>query len=102
VDPEAWQAWFGVLVSSNGVKELSGDLAIPAVVRFPVALVLAWWAGRTDRAWMLPIAVVLLLPVIWPNSLAILTASAALVYVRRSATVEAADRASTLARARVA
>jgi hypothetical protein len=92
-DPDAWRAWFGVLVSSNGVKELTGDLAIPAVVRFPVALLVAWWAGRTDRAWLLPVAVVLFLPVIWPNSLAILTASAALVRVRRTAAVgRRADR----------
>jgi len=102
VDPGAWQAWFGVLVSSNGVKELSGDLAIPAVVRFPVALVMAWWAGRTDRAWLLPIAVVLLLPVIWPNSLAILTACAALVHVRRSTAAGAATATPALARARAA
>jgi hypothetical protein len=79
VDPPAWRDWFSVLLASNEVTELNGDLAIPALVRFPVALALTWWGARTDRAWVVPIAVVLLLPVIWPNGLAILVGCAALL-----------------------
>jgi hypothetical protein len=31
-------------------------------------------AARTDRAWLLPVAVVLALPVVWLNGLAVLVA----------------------------
>ncbi len=32
------------------------------------------YAGGRDRAWLVPIAVVLALPILWPDSLAILFA----------------------------
>jgi hypothetical protein len=44
-------------------------------VRLPIAAILAWWAGRTGRAWVVPIAVFLALPILWLQGLAILTAS---------------------------
>lgn len=79
LDPDAWRTWFAVLVSNNEVEHLNGNLPIMAAIRFPVALVLAWWGGRTDRPWVMPIAVLLLLPVIWPNGFAILIGCAALL-----------------------
>ena len=47
----------------------------PLVVRLPIAALLAYWAGRTGRAWVVPIAVFLALPILWLQGLAILTAS---------------------------
>lgn len=82
IDPEAWHTWIGVLLSNAGATNLSGDVPIPALVRFPVALALIWWGALRDRPWVLPIAVILLLPVIWPNGLAILIGCAALVPAR--------------------
>lgn len=79
-DPHGWETWIGTLISNNEVEHLSGNLPIPALVRFPAALLLTWWGARTDRAWVMPIAVLLLLPVIWPNGLAILIGCAALVH----------------------
>ena len=46
----------------------------PLVVRLPISLVLVVIAARTDRPWVLPIAVTLALPVVWLNGLAILAA----------------------------
>lgn len=85
VDPRAWLEWLAVLFSNVGARDLSGDLAVPAVVRFPLAITLIAWGARHDRRWVLPLACLLLLPVIWPNGLAILLASAALIGDRGSA-----------------
>lgn len=82
-DPGAWRTWVSVLLANNEVTELTGDVPIPAAVRFPIALALTWWAARTDRAWVLPIAVLLFLPVIWPNGFAVLIGCAALARERQ-------------------
>ena len=84
LDPDAWRTWISVLISNNEVENLSGNVPIIAAIRFPVALGLTWWGGRTDRPWVMPIAVLLLLPVIWPNGFAILIACAALVRLPRT------------------
>ena len=77
-EASAWVDWGTVLLSNATPHELSGDLAIPAAVRFPVGLVIVAWGALTDRRWVVPIAAILFLPVIWPNTLALLLASAAL------------------------
>jgi hypothetical protein len=51
-------------------------------VRFPVAVIVAAVAGLTGRAWLVPIAVVLAMPVVWANSLAVLAACVPLWSVR--------------------
>ncbi|HEX2883643.1 MAG TPA: glycosyltransferase family 87 protein [Candidatus Limnocylindria bacterium] len=76
----SWAEWMTMLASNATPVQLHGDIAVPAHVRFPVALLLVAWGARTDRAWVVPIACVLLLPVIWPNALALLLGSAALFY----------------------
>ena len=43
-------------------------------MRLPIAIAIAGVAGLTNRAWLLPVAVTLALPVLWLNSLAILAA----------------------------
>jgi hypothetical protein len=95
-DPGAWRTWFAVLVSNSGATNLSGDFAVPALVRFPVAVALTYWGARTDRPWTLPIAVVLLLPVIWPNGLAVLVGCAALVPSREPGSRAGTRRGSRL------
>jgi hypothetical protein len=76
----SWAEWVTMLASNATPVQLHGDIAVPAHVRFPVALLLVAWGARTDRPWVVPIACVLLLPVIWPNALALLLGSAALFY----------------------
>ena len=74
----AWLDWVTMLLGQGTPRELSGDLAIPAHVRFPVALALVAWGAGSDRRWVVPVACLLLMPVIWPNTLALLLGSAAL------------------------
>ena len=95
-DPDGWRTWFAVLLSNSGVTHLSGDLPIPALVRFPIALALTWWAARTNRPWVVPVAVVLLLPVIWPNGFAILIGCAALVRMHAPGREPATEQGAAL------
>ena len=88
LDPDGWRTWISVLISNNEVENLSGNLPIMAAIRFPVALALAWWGARSDRPWVMPIAVLLLLPVIWPNGFAILVGCAARFRVRQASARE--------------
>ncbi len=48
---------------------------IPLPLRLIVAAVLVVWGARTDRAWVLPVAVALSVPFLWWNVLAVLVAS---------------------------
>jgi hypothetical protein len=80
----AWLDWATMLLGHGTPRELTGDIAIPAHVRFPVALLLVVWGARTDRRWIVPVAVLLLMPVIWPNTLALLLASATLAVAPRA------------------
>jgi hypothetical protein len=79
VSPGEWQAWIDFLRESAG--DSSGEVYLspvvvtfPLVVRFPLALVLAVWAARTDRPWLLPVAMVLASPVVGWGTLAMLAA----------------------------
>ena len=49
-------------------------LPIPVPVRFPIAIAMIVWGARTDRRWVLPVAALLSLPVIWYGSLSLLVA----------------------------
>lgn len=77
-EASAWVDWGTVLLSNATPHELSGDLGVPAAIRFPLGLLLIGWGGLTDRRWVVPVAAILFLPVIWPNTLALLLGSAAL------------------------
>jgi hypothetical protein len=73
IAPGLWSEWFSLLASRSAAP--GGDLgfytAIPLLIRVPAAAVLIVWAARTDRPWIVPIAAVLALPVLWPNSYAV-------------------------------
>jgi hypothetical protein len=75
---DGWIDWMAVLLNNTHVGALNGDIAIPAVVRFPIALLLIAWGARRNQRWVVPIACVLLLPAVWPAGLAILVGCAAL------------------------
>jgi len=69
VAPAWWESWFSFLrASAAGAPQ-----QLP-LVRIVIAAVLIVWAARTARPWIVPIAVVLALPVIWLHSLAMLVA----------------------------
>nr|WP_300045533.1 glycosyltransferase 87 family protein [uncultured Nocardioides sp.] len=74
--PDLWQQWFGFLVDQ---ARLSGGavgyefLPGPAY-RLPVALALVVWGARTDRVWVIPVAMVVASPFIWNGTLTLLAA----------------------------
>ena len=72
IGPELWAQWIEVLAgrSTTAAPHLGIWGAIPLLLRLPVAAALVIWAARTDRAWVVPIAAVLSMPVLWPNAFA--------------------------------
>jgi hypothetical protein len=84
IAPGLWTEWFSLLSGRSAAP--GGDLgfytAIPLAIRIPVAGALVVWAARTDRAWVVPVAAVLALPVLWPNAYAVAVGAIALVVHR--------------------
>ncbi len=80
IAPGMWAEWIRSLFSFAAAQP---PTAVPPLwVRLPIAAVIAWWAGRTGRAWLVPVAAFLALPVLWIQGLAILTASFPLYWER--------------------
>ena len=105
VAPDVWRQWVALLVRDAGAPlDTPGWYApIPLLVRLPVAAVVVTWGALTDRRWTLPVAVVLSLPILWLNNLAILAALPALgatwpLPARRLAAEPTAERAPELAK----
>jgi hypothetical protein len=73
--PNLWTQWFGLLGSWSSMTPPNTILLGPLAIRLPIAAALAWHAGRTGRAWLVPVACFLAAPVLWLQSTAILTAS---------------------------
>ena len=76
VAPDLWQDWWDFLTVQ---ARLSGGAVgyefIPGpAFRVPVAVVLVVWAARTDRVWVLPLAMLVATPFIWNGSLTLLAA----------------------------
>jgi Glycosyltransferase family 87 len=80
IAPQLWIEWVRSLVISSG-HEIP-TVAGPLILRVPVAAALAWYAGQTDRAWLVPVACVVAMPTPWIQSTAILTASFPLYWER--------------------
>jgi hypothetical protein len=75
IDGRAWWAWLEMILRSRppGTPELT-YIDVPLAARLPLAAALVAWGAHTDRRWTLPVGVVLAMPTIWFNSLAILVA----------------------------
>jgi hypothetical protein len=73
IAPGLWLDWFRLLAAAPTMPVPS--IVPPLLLRLPAAAAIAWYAGRTDRAWLVPVACVVAMPTIWLQSLAILTAS---------------------------
>ena len=75
LDPAAWAQWLQILSGSSSTPETVGPyLPVSILVRLPLAAAVVVAAALTSRAWLLPVAVVLAMPVLWINSLAVLAA----------------------------
>ena len=75
--PGLWPAWINYILGT-GLTPDTGTayvMPIPFLIRFPAAVLLVTWGARTNRAWTLPTASMLALPVLWLVGLAMLTAA---------------------------
>jgi hypothetical protein len=68
LQPGAWSDWIAFLLASTG----RGDALIP---RIALGIVLVLFGAVTGRAWLVPVAVWITLPVVWINAWVILLAS---------------------------
>ncbi len=76
LDPTAWHAWLDILRTSSSTPAQTPGwfLSVDLLVRLPVAAALVVAAAAVRRSWLVPIGVVLAMPVLWLNSLAVLAA----------------------------
>jgi Glycosyltransferase family 87 len=75
--PYLWFDWVNRLRGDSGTAGSGYLLGI--VVRVAVAAALVAIGARTNRAWLVPVASMLAIPIIWPDSLAILLAAPHLI-----------------------
>lgn len=79
--PSLWFEWVARL---RGDSTRAGDLYVALIgVRLGLAAAIVVYAGWRGRAWLVPVAAVLALPILWPDSLAILLACFPLAKRRR-------------------
>lgn len=73
LDGGLWRQWLDLVLAANAGEQVEqAQVAIPLLVRLPVAVALVAWGGLTDRRWTVPVAVTIGLPVLWPSGFAIL------------------------------
>jgi hypothetical protein len=78
IAPGAWFDWIKFLTSSQetgaGANDWYSFLFPPLWLRIVAAALLVIWGARTDRRWVVPIAMVISMPVIWVTTPAMLVA----------------------------
>jgi hypothetical protein len=81
--PGLWADWIERMTDDSG--RAGGPYLAILVARVMIAAGIVLYAGWRDRAWLIPIALVVALPILWPDSLAILLACFPLIarYARR-------------------
>lgn len=72
IGPDLWFAWLDRM--RGDAQTAGGPYQLVIALRTVLAAALVAYAGWRNQAWIVPIAVVLALPVLWPDSLAILLA----------------------------
>jgi glycosyl transferase family 87 len=74
LDPGGWAGWFGLLLRLDFPTPAGGLLYIPVSfwIRAPIAVAVVVWGALTDRAWTVPVAACLAMPIMWLNSPTIL------------------------------
>lgn len=81
LDPSAWAQWIDLLTAGaataggGSFQTVGYYLPVPLLPRLILAAAIVAFAALTNRRWLVPFAVVLALPVVWSNSLAILAAA---------------------------
>jgi hypothetical protein len=94
VSAPLWSEWFGLLAANAGETARIQVIPLPLLVRLPVAAILVAYAAWSDRAWLLPIGVMVGLPNVWTSSTALLAAVPALWRYREHPTEARAESSS--------
>ncbi|MDQ3870548.1 MAG: DUF2029 domain-containing protein [Chloroflexota bacterium] len=76
--PHLWLEWRLVLAASSAAVP-DAPFNAPLLIRLPLAAALVIWGARTDRAWTVPAAATLAMPVLWFAALSTLCAVVPLV-----------------------
>ena len=74
IAPQMWQEWISYLVTNASGTPGGAWVPVPVWLRVAAAVVIVVWGARTDRAWTVPIASAIALPVLWFAGFAILAA----------------------------
>ncbi len=76
VDARLWLAWVSqsLFATAAGAPLNQFSVPVPLPLRTLAAAAIVVWGARTDRAWTVPVAVTLGLPVLWPSGFAVLAA----------------------------
>lgn len=74
IAPALWFEWIELLRSSSGVVDPWAFIELPLLPRLPVAVGLVLLAGWRRWPWMVPIASIVAMPVIWMGALVLLLA----------------------------
>lgn len=86
VDGRLWRQWIEQAILPAATQPMTQpSIAIPLAIRLPAAIVVVAWGARTDRAWTVPLAAALALPVLWFAGLSILAAIPAIDRLRGTA-----------------
>jgi hypothetical protein len=74
-DFRLWQQWLerDLLVSFRQPPN-QPQIAIPLLVRLPIAAAIVIWGARTNRKWTVPLSAAVAMPVLWISAFAVLAA----------------------------
>jgi Glycosyltransferase family 87 len=85
IAPSLWGQWIELLAGRSGAPtpQLGIWGAVPMLIRLPIAAALVVFAALTERRWLVPVAAVLAMPVVWPNAFAVAVAAIPLLALDR-------------------
>jgi len=81
LQPGLWPAWIDYILRTGVSPDLgtAAYIPIPLLVRLPAGVLFVIWGARTNRAWTVPIASMLALPVLWAVGLSMALGSIAIL-----------------------
>lgn len=75
VDGHLWREWLSDAIAPLAQASIDQPhIAVPLVIRLPVAAALVSWGALTNRRWTVPASAALALPILWLSGFSILAA----------------------------
>lgn len=96
VSPAAWFGWLQLLAESiaqGSAPPVGGYVPVPLWIRAPSAVVLLVWGALAGRAWTVPLAAALALPVLWISAAVVFVIAAWKVRPLRQSKLTTSQRA---------